>query len=115
MSSRTLYRLSGVALLAGGILMAIGLVGALFVIGGSPPGSSSANASLLFQLVFLVIVCGLGLIVAGLPGMYVWQARRTGGGGLVGFVLTLFGVLLDLGLALIAAIVVPWIATAAPQ
>jgi len=115
MSSSTLYRLSGVALLMGGLLLAIGLVGALVIIGSSPPGNSSANASVLFQLVFLAIACGLVLIVAGLPGMYVRQARRTGGIGFLGFVLTLFGMLLDLGLALFAAIIVPWISTAAPQ
>lgn len=73
------------------------------------------NASPLFQLVFLVVVCGLMLIAAGLPGVYVRQARNIGTGGLIGFVLTVFGVLLDLGLALFAAIVVPWIATAAPK
>jgi hypothetical protein len=115
MSSRTLYRLSGVALLTGGLIMAIGLVGALFVIGGSPGGSPSTNSSVLFQLVFLVIMCGLVLIVAGLPGMYLRQARRTRLVGFIGFVLTLFGVLLDLGLALFVAIIVPWISTAAPQ
>jgi hypothetical protein len=115
MSSNTLYRLSGGVLLAGGLLMAIGVVGALFIIGGSPPGSPIQAGSLLFLLAFLVMVCGLVLVVAGLPGMYVRQARRTGGLGLLGFVLTVFGVLLDLGLALIFATILPWLATAAPQ
>ncbi|GAC1392982.1 MAG: hypothetical protein NVS4B11_00660 [Ktedonobacteraceae bacterium] len=116
MSTNMLYRLSGGALLVGGTVMAIGLVGALFVIGSSPPdNASAANASLPFALAFLVIVCGLVLIAAGMPGMYLQQARRVGVAGLIGFVLTVFGVLLDLGLALFATIVVPWIAVAAPK
>ena len=116
MSSTTLYRLSGAALLMGGALMAIGLIGALFVLGSSPPDNPTAtNASPAFQLVFLVVVCGLLLISAGLPGMYVRQARQIGRAGFIGFALTMFGVLLDLGLALFATIVVPWIATAAPR
>jgi hypothetical protein len=116
MSTNMLYRLSGGALLAGGLLMSIGLVGALFTIGSTPPDNPTAtNASLLFQLVFLLIVCGLMLIAAGLPGMYIRQAKHIGTVGFIGFVLTTFGVLLNLGLALFATIVVPWIATAAPK
>lgn len=115
MSSKTLYRLSGVALLTGGLLIAIGVVGALFIIGSSPPDSFSVAASLLFLLVFLAMVCGLSFIVAGFPGMYIRQARPTGGVGIIGFVLTVFGVLLDLGLALIFVTVLPWLATAAPK
>ena len=66
MSSSTLYRLSGVALLTGGLLMVIGLVGALFIIGGSPPGSSSADASLLFQRLPIRIFSSL-----------LWQKRES--------------------------------------
>src|ERR1700680_3137004 len=99
MSSHMLYRLSGGGLLAGGLLMSIGLIGALFTIGSTPPDNPTAiNASLLFQLVFLVIVCGLMLIAAGLPGMYTRQAKHIGTVGFIGFVLTMFGVLLDLGM-----------------
>lgn len=116
MSSHMLYRLSGGALLAGGLLMIIGLVGALFTLGSTPPDNPTAmNASLMFQLVFLLIVCGLMLIAAGLPGMYIRQAKPIGTVGFIGFVLTTFGVLLALGMALFATIVVPWIATAAPK
>ncbi|GAC1508206.1 MAG: hypothetical protein NVS2B12_23510 [Ktedonobacteraceae bacterium] len=116
MSSSMLYRLSGGALLTGGLLMIIGLVGALFTLGSTPPDDPTAmNASFLFQLVFLLIVCGLMLITVGLPGMYMRQARSIGIAGLIGFGLTMFGVLLALGLALLTAIVIPWIATAAPK
>ena len=116
MSSKTLYRLSGIGLLAGGLLMAIGLIGALFVIGSSPPDNPTAtNASPAFPLVFLLIVCGLMLIAAGLPGISTRQVRQICPLGFTGFVLTMFGVLLDLGMALFAAIVVPWLATAAPK
>src|ERR1700730_5781695 len=115
MSSKILYRLSGVALLGGGLLMAIGVVGALFIVGGSSPNSSSVYTSLLFLLVFLAMVCGLSLMVAGLPGMYVRQARGIGGPGFPGFALTLFGVLLEMALALIFGTVFPWLAKGAPQ
>lgn len=101
--------------MTGGLLMAIGLVGALFIIGGSGPDSPGVDASPLFQLVFLAMGSGLALIAAVLPAMYVRQARPTGGLGLLGFVLTAFGVLLDLGLAVLVVITVPWLATAAPK
>lgn len=115
MSSKMLYRLSGGALLAGGLLMVIGLMGALFIIGSSPPDDNSAIPSLPFALTFLVMVCGLVLIATGLPGMYLQQARHTGVVGLIGFVLTMFGVLLDLGNGLLVTIVAPWLTVAAPK
>ena len=115
MSFKIVYRLSGGALLAGGLLMAIGVVGALFIIGSYQPGSPIQAGSLAFLLVFLAMMCGLVLIVAGLPGMYARQARPTSWVGLLGFALTVFGALLDLGLALIFVTVFPWLATAAPQ
>ena len=107
MSSTILYRLSGMSLLIGSLLVAVGVIPIFFI--GDDPGSSIAAS------IALLRVLGGMLIVLGLPGMYLRQAERVGLLGLVGFVLTLFYILI-LGVAgdTINAFVLPFLASAAP-
>src|SRR5260370_25705150 len=89
MSSGTLYRSSGVALLVGALLAIIGnvLSSVLF------PGMNDPNqyVSALWLPVMLLGFVGSFLLVVGLPGMVARQATRAGWLGLAGFVLTFIG------------------------
>jgi len=107
MSSTTLYRLSGISLLIGGLLAALGAFPIFFI--GDAPGSTIAAS------IALLRVLGGMLIVLGLPGMYLRQAERVGLLGLVGFLFTLFYILI-LGVAgdTINAFVMPFLASQAP-
>jgi hypothetical protein len=107
MSPQTLYRLSGISLLIGGLLTALATLPVLFI-GDDSTSTIAATAALLRVL-------GGMLIVVGLPGMYLRQAERVGLLGLVGFLATLFYILI-LGVAgdTINAFIVPFIASAAP-
>ncbi len=107
MSSRMLYRLSGMSLLIGSLLTALGAT-SVFFIGDDPTSTIAATAALLRVL-------GGMLIVVGLPGMYIRQAERVGLLGLFGFLLTLFYILI-LGVAgdSINAFVMPFLASHAP-
>lgn len=107
MSSATLYRLSGISLLIGSLLVFVGTVLGL-VAGPDQANTLNVSGSLIRAL-------AVTLIVLGLPGVYARQAHRAGTVGLVGFItimlyLLLMGVFGDLVLAL----VLPWLATQAP-
>lgn len=80
MSSTTLSRLSGISL----------FVGSLLTIGGSIPNLVTPDAfNTLTVFGSVVNLIGITLIVLGLPGMYLAQAKRAGTLGLIGFILTL--------------------------
>ena len=83
MSSTTSYRLSGIALLMGSALSAIGYILSVFA-SGNDLQSLISPLSLIFSLVTLL---GSMLVLLGLPGMYTRQARRAGILGLLGFLL----------------------------
>src|SRR5437667_8522752 len=91
MSSKILYRLSGVALLLGSLLVVLFVIIQLLVF---PHGTLDRYTSPLWQPILLMMVLGLLLIVGGLPGMYARQAERAGWPGLIGFALTGLAVLL---------------------
>src|SRR5260370_10363479 len=83
MSSITLYRLRGIALFTGAVLSAIGYFLSVFV-----PGNDLQSLISPLSLIFsLVTILGSMLVLLGLPGMYVRQARRAGILGLLGFLL----------------------------
>jgi hypothetical protein len=108
MPSKMLYRLSGIVLLLGTLLTVLfSWIGFILFGANSPsyllsgPGPTMLSRRLVEQItgplwlpVNLVILTGLILIVAGLPGMYAYLAKRAGWLGLIGFVLTMVGVLL---------------------
>src|SRR6266852_9854555 len=113
MSSGTLYRSSGVALLVGALLAIIGnvLSSVLF------PGMNDPNqyVSALWLPVMLLGFVGSFLLVVGLPGMVARQATRAGWLGLVGFVLTFIGGFLFTSFYVVTLIVLPWLAQVAPK
>jgi hypothetical protein len=85
MSSSTLFRLSGVALIVGSLLGTLGFF--LWRIFGSSFeefGSFRMSTDLLLLASFLVLLIGL-------PGMYAYQAHRAGRLGLVSFVMVFLG------------------------
>ena len=112
MSSKTLYRLSGLALLLGSLLVVLFAIMQFAVFpGGTPDRSPDRYTSPLWQPILLLMVLGLLLIVAGLPGMYARQAERAGWLGLVGFALTGFAVLLFGAFSALYALVIPLLDT----
>jgi hypothetical protein len=78
MSSTTLYRLSGIALLLGGGLSVIGTIGQLF---------NDNPLSALWIPMSLATAIGLLLVLLGLPAVYARQMKQAGMLGLIGFIL----------------------------
>ena len=112
MSSKTLYRLSGFALLLGSLLVVLFTIMQFAVFpGGTPDRSPDRYTSPLWQPILLLMVLGLLLIEAGLPGMYARQAERAGWLGLVGFALTGFAMLLFGAVSALYALVIPLLDT----
>ena len=91
MTSTTSYRLSGVALLIGGILTAIGY--------SLPPYLSDNDPSALTSpwalISSLITLFGSLLVLLGLPGIYTRQAGRAGILGLLGFLSVWYVILLS--------------------
>ena len=106
MSLRTLYRLSATALLIGSLFFSIGI--AMRIVLFFPDlGNVAQIRNPLWVPVSVGIFSGFLLLAAGLPGMYTYQTIRTGWLGLVGFVLTFFGVILFSGLYVVDFAVLP--------
>lgn len=83
-SSSTLFRLSGLALLAA---LPIQIAGWLI----HPQSERIADVLSPFQTpAHLTMFVAWFLVLLGLPGLYVWQARRAGLLGLLGFIATVF-------------------------
>ncbi|GAC1349522.1 MAG: hypothetical protein NVSMB27_23440 [Ktedonobacteraceae bacterium] len=103
MSSATLYRLTGMALLLGSLVTACGVLLKL--------GSGLNNLNPLWVPGFLLVLIGSALQILGLPGMFVQQISKAGIVGVVGFVIFTFALLiLGVSSAAINALIVPtWI------
>jgi hypothetical protein len=84
MSTVTLYRASGLALLLGAVLFLIGYALAFVFNTDTPLGLAMAG----------VWTSGLLLLLLGLPGIVARQAARAGWLGFVGFLLTFSGAFL---------------------
>lgn len=90
MSSTTLYRLSGLSLLSGGVLGTLAIIGSARVQEESVLADVTDPLSIAF--VKLLMIAAL-LALIGLPGLYARQAERAGVLGLIGFVMTFFGLM----------------------
>ncbi len=90
MSSSTLFRLSGLALLLGAILAIVAIVGHNAVRQASELADLTNPPSVMFVRLLMV---GALLVIIGLPGLYARQAERAGVLGLIGFVMTFVGLL----------------------
>jgi hypothetical protein len=111
MSSERLFRFSGVALLVGGVLVALfTLIGTLLF-----PGNNAPTHALWVPVQMLIFVGSL-LVLIGLPGMYVRQAMQAGWLGLIGFILTfLAALIIGVGSGIVLGIILPWLAMNAPK
>jgi hypothetical protein len=99
MSSVTLYRASGLALLLGAVLFIIGLALAFVFNTDAPLGLAMA----------WVWTSGLLLLLLGLPGIVARQASRAGWLGFVGFLLTFSGAFLSISsFAVLYLTILPW-------
>ncbi|HEU0004269.1 MAG TPA: hypothetical protein VFQ36_25420 [Ktedonobacteraceae bacterium] len=106
MSSVTLYRASGLALLLGAVLFIIGISLAFVSKTDTPPGLVMAG----------VWTSGLMLLLLGLPGIVAHQAARAGWLGFVGFLLTFSGAFLVVSyFAVVYLTIRPWFAVHAPK
>jgi hypothetical protein len=113
MSSSTLFRLSGAALIVGGALGAVGQL----IHPADPEGpamlASYAQAS---QPIHLLLFFAVLLVLLGLPGVYARQSDQTGLLGLVGFLLLFFGVpLVDLIHSVVDFAILPALVEQAPD
>lgn len=82
MSSTTSYRLSGVALLIGGVLSVIYYLTQALFLSDTDPKALTSSLELISSLIGFI---GAILVLLGLPGIYARQARRAGILGLLGF------------------------------
>lgn len=113
MTSATLYRTSGLALLVGALLGVIGnvLSSVLF----PDPSQYLQYLTPLFVIVTLVSFIGSLLFLLGLPAIAVRQAPRAGWLGFVGFILTFIGGLLFTSFSVVGLLIFPWLAQVAPK
>jgi hypothetical protein len=106
MSSVTLYRASGLALLLGGALFVTGITLALVFNTDTPLGLVMA----------WVWTSGLVLLLLGLPGIVARQASPAGWLGFVGFLLTFSGAFLSVSYFVVMHLaILPWLAVHAPK
>jgi hypothetical protein len=103
MSSSTLYRFSGVALIIGG---GLAIIGQLLLITADP------GTSLWIPGTWLALA-GTLVVILGLPGLYFKQIDRAGLLGMIGFVLSFVGFLFLVGVQTFDAFVSPTLAAGA--
>ena len=115
MSSQTLYRLGGVTLIIGSLLLLIGsILGAVLLPGQIDSPGQVLNHSWVLLTLFTPI--GSLLFVAGLPAMYLRQSGRAGVLGLTGFILLFFSsILLGVAYMFVQIVALPLLAQVAPQ
>lgn len=113
MSSTTLYRLSGLALLPGALLFLIGQV--LSAVPQADASLPTQQTNALYLTLTLLSFLGMALLVLGLPGIVARQAVRAGWLGWVGFLLVFLSGLLYLSDTVIGFLVISWLSVNAPH
>jgi hypothetical protein len=112
MSSATLYRASGLALLLGAVLGIIGNILTTTFFSGDNPHQFLTP---LYMVVTLVSLIGEVLLLLGLPGICARQAQRAGWSGFIGVILTFLGGFILTSFSVVELIIQPWLAQIAPQ
>ena len=112
MSSATLYRASGLALLLGALL---GIIGNILNTALFPGNAPHQYLTTLWVVVTLVSLIGPLLLLLGLPGIAARQASRAGWLGFIGFILTFIGGFLFTSFSVVGLLVFPWLAQVAPK
>ena len=106
MSSVTLYRASGLALLLGAVLF---IVGSILSFAGAP-------LTPLWLVMTGVWISGMVLQLLGMPGIVARQAKQSGWLGFVGFLLTFLGWFLLTGFYVVDDLILsPWLDALAPH
>ena len=106
MSSVTLYRASGLALLLGAVIFIVGSILSF----AFPPITP------LWLVMTGMWISGMVLLLLGLPGIVARQAPRAGWLGFVGFLLTFLGWFLLTGFYVVDDLILsPWLDALAPQ
>ena len=101
MSSTTLYRLSGIALLIGGALAVLGATAQTFL--------SEEYLNPLWIPVAALIFTGTLLVLVGLPALYLKQTKQVGTLGLIGFILFFIGYAqFGIGFRFFDIVILPW-------
>lgn len=101
MTSTTVYRLSGIALLVGGGLAAIGAIAQAFL--------TEDYFNPLWIPVAVLIFIGTLLIQISLPALFLRQMKQVGVLGLIGFVLLFFGLAqFGIGFRFFDMVILPW-------
>ena len=112
MSSVTLYRASGLALLLGFLLVLSGFVLRVLVIPGIPTPTQLASA--LFVCLQVLIFSGLALLLFGGLGIVARLALLTGWLGLAGALLLFLSGVVFVGIVAVNFLAAPWLAVHAP-
>jgi hypothetical protein len=115
MSSRMLYRWSGIVLLVGSLL---GVIGSILdtVLSTGQNQTAQQILSTPFTIDASLFLAWALLLVMALPGLYLRQATRAGALGFVGFVLLSLGLLLGgVAFATIQVTIFPYLAQSAPK
>jgi hypothetical protein len=106
MSSSTVYGLSGISLLIGGLLAAIGVVAQAFL--------AEEYLSPLWIPVAVSIFVGTLLVLVGLPAVYARQINRAGALGFMGFILLFCGLVqFGIGFRFFDIVILPWFGASA--
>jgi hypothetical protein len=113
MVSSNLLRWSGLAALVGGVLYAVLSILEFLLFGGR--SDSTVVASSAWLIVEVAYILAATLLVLGLVGLYVLQAKRAGWLGLIAFLVALTGTVMLAGTDWSAAFFGPWVAEAAPD
>jgi len=80
-----------------------------------PPNDPSSVATSSWAIAHYLILGGSVLLLLGISGIYARQVKESGWLGLVGFLMFYVGVALISGFALFEAVILPVLATEAPQ
>ncbi|HEY4384369.1 MAG TPA: hypothetical protein VGN34_07850 [Ktedonobacteraceae bacterium] len=107
LSSHSLFRLSGLGLLAASLISILGRVCDL-IDGGKNSSLGVAGSAFLLLGSLLLVIC--------LPALFLRQVPRMGFSGLIGFLLFMFAaLLLGIGGETMFLIISPWLASVAPH
>ena len=115
MSSATLYRWSGIALLVGSLIGVIGTILDTILYPSHDPTAQQVLSTSYTIDVSLFLVWSI-LLVMGLPGPYLRQAKRAGVLGFAGFVLLSLALLLGgVAFGIVQVTIYPYLAQFAPK
>jgi hypothetical protein len=114
MSSREAFRLGGVALVVGAVLSFVASLLNALLFSGNDPTLYAGNA--LFVPLNILTALGSGLLLLGLPVLYLSRPEGWGVLGLVGFVLVFAtGLMFGIFFSLLGALLLPYLAQHAPD